>query len=658
MELNRRDFLKKFAAGSATAIAAGSLSTAAFAEEAQVGAANIEQLGEGTDPIVTEFAFPGDTAAPDQTEYEADVVVVGCGWAGLHAAVTAARAGQNVIVVDKGRPGYSGMAPFSQGCTYFDAELGDNMDANLKVLQYTGEYLCNIEGFRHTLENSKQAYEENFEFGLTGGYMYAPASGITEFSQDKEYFQANLANERHHKWMQVLSAEGVTVLPHTMAVNVLVADDGRACGIVALHVKSGTAVTVAAKAVILCAGSGSYKPGGFVVGGDTFDGACMAYDLGLTIVGMEFDDFHQTNSFAPGDYYFSNTWDYVEPYTPYDTYNTAPVSDDEVAQYAAGKHSFMSANRVKQGLYGLAANDGSGVSNRTTNGSANPDDPRCAYCLSWGDQGKNRTADSYGACPGMPLHMASGVYCGWDERNGATPITGLYVAGDGEFGDMAEGVVYGFVGSTSTNCSVQGDLAGAAAAAYADSVELAELPEDQVVAATDAIFAPRTITKGWDPNYVVDRLCAIMTPPEVQLTKNAVNLYAALTQVEYLRDKVCPKMMGYSGHDLRICIEAQHKVTSAEMKLRAALAREESRGTHYREEFPYRDDANFLCHIGLSKSDDGHMTVSRIEIPEEWKGDLTADYATRYPGRFPGEEEALGLTAEAVEATGSYAHKD
>lgn len=655
MELDRRNFLKGAAVGGAALL--GTTGTAAFADVAQVGGVSAEELG-GEGPVVEELAFPGDAPAPEQTAYECDVLVIGCGWAGLHAAVTAARAGKSVVVADKGRPGYSGLSPFSQGCTYYDPDY-DNLEATLKALPMTSEYLANVDAFRHTLENSKQAYEENFDFGLTGGYLYAPAAGYTELDQDKEYFQANLANERHHKWMEILEAEGVTVVPNTMIARLITAEDGRVCGAVGLHYKSGSAITFNAKAVAMCAGSGTYKANGFVLGGDTFDGQYMAYELGCTIVGLEFEDFHATNSAAPGDYHYANTWDYVEPYTPYDTYATVPATDEEIASYAASKITYMAVSRANQALQGLAAQDGATLSARTTNGSANPDDPRCAYCLSFGDQGKNRTADSYGAAPGMPLHMASGVFCGWDEHQGTTPVAGLYVAGDGEFGDMAEGVIYPFVGSTSTNCSVQGNLAGAAAAAYADTVELAALPADQVEAATSEIFAPRELAKGWDPNYVVDRLLGIMAAPEVQLAKDGVSLSAALTQVEYLRDKVVPKMMGYCGHDLRMVLEAKHKVFSAEMKLRASLAREESRGTHYRSDFPYRDDENFLCHLGAHKAEDGSMVIEKIEVPDSWKGDLAADYVTRYPARLTGEAEALGLATEDAEGAsgGTWEHK-
>jgi len=94
---------------------------------------------------------------------------------------------------------------------------------------------------------------------------------------------------------------------------------------------------------------------------------------------------------------------------------------------------------------------------------------------------------------------------------------------------------------------------------------------------------------------------------------------------------------------VRLCHEMKHKVLSAEMKLRAGLARKESRGYHYRADYPFRDDKNFLCYIALQKGSGDSMTVSKIDIKDEWKGDLTQKYADRYKYQFPGEAKAMGL---------------
>ena len=119
-------------------------------------------------------------------------------------------------------------------------------------------------------------------------------------------------------------------------------------------------------------------------------------------------------------------------------------------------------------------------------------------------------------------------------------------------------------------------------------------------------------------------------------------------QVELIRDKMIPLLMGYTGHDLRLCLEAKHKCLSAEMKLKANLFRTESRGMHYREDHPFRDDENWLCHVGVYKDENGEVQCKKIEIPDEWKGDLSEPHEKRYVLLFPGEAEALDIPAEKV----------
>lgn len=593
---------------------------------------------------------PGNAAAPEVTSYDCDVLVVGGGWAGLHAAVTAKKAGANVVLADKGLPGYSGLAPFAAGCTYYDPEW-DEYDGTLKAVAQTGEYIANIDNFAHDMDNSKAAYEENVEFGIVGGYLNAPASGYAEYTDDKAYFQANIENERHHKWMDVLDANEIPVADHVMVTDLLT-DNGRVVGAVGLHFQSATVVTFAAKAVVLCTGGGPYKPAGYVTSGDTFDGEWMAFQHGLTIVGKEFDDFHQTNSYQPGDYYYNNTWDYVEPYAPYASFS---VADDADARntYASGKASYMTLNRINQALNGLSPSPDTAAKRTIASHGVekNLEDPRAVFSAEFGEGGTNRKSDTYGACPGMQTHMNCGIFCGWDDHDGATPLPGLFCAGDGIYGDMSEGCMYCYVGTTTTNCSVQGNMAGAAAAAYAEGAEAIELPQDQVDAITEGIFAPTKLEKGFDPNYVVNQLQAIMIAPQVQLARDASSLTAALTQVEYLRDKVVPKMMGYTGHDLRIALEAKHKVLSAEMKLRATLAREESRGMHYRSDFPYRDDENFLCHLGVSKAEDGSVQVEKIDIPDSWKAIPPSPTSSATYGASPARRRPWVSTSRACTRT-------
>jgi succinate dehydrogenase/fumarate reductase flavoprotein subunit len=77
-------------------------------------------------------------------------------------------------------------------------------------------------------------------------------------------------------------------------------------------------------------------------------------------------------------------------------------------------------------------------------------------------------------------------------------------------------------------------------------------------------------------------------------------------------------------------------VLNAEMILRASLFRTESRGQHYREDYPRRDDPEWLVWVKLEENEDG-MKLSKVPIPKEWWPDLGEPYNERYPKRFPGE---------------------
>jgi succinate dehydrogenase/fumarate reductase flavoprotein subunit len=127
-----------------------------------------------------------------------------------------------------------------------------------------------------------------------------------------------------------------------------------------------------------------------------------------------------------------------------------------------------------------------------------------------------------------------------------------------------------------------------------------------------------------------------LAPYFVLYIKHGDRLQTALNTVEYLRDQIVPKLYARDDHELRLCHETRNMVTSAEMKLRSSLFRTESRGTHYREDFPGRDDARWLAWVRL-KEVDGVMTAFKEPIPAEWCPDAAKSYEQRYPMRLPNE---------------------
>ena len=647
---SRREFLGNVGIAGAVAAASGLTAgaTTATADEAAQPQVNPYDdvpgpYAEDTSSSLGEKAFiekqyMPQQPAPEITEYECDVLVVGCGWAGLHAAVTAADAGASVVVVDKGRPGFSGLSPFSQGATYHIEGI-DDREASRVAMMMAGEYVANLDWFDLWLDESEECVEQNRAFGFMETYPSATEAGYWDKWDPKGYRNEFADKMRQPEWMGVLADHGITVVDHTMLVDLVTGEDGQVTGGVGLHVKSATPITFTCKAVCMCTGTGSMKPTGYPTSSDTFDGEYICTNLGLTFVGKEFDDFHQTASYAPGSYFYDNTWEYSENMNGASVGATMEGMNDYVVKKLNSKILY----RNMSVLNGLAPVDGHEWQSAFTAASLTGHDGGASDPRDIGfKRSKERVRDIFGAAPGMNSQMSCGVFCGWDDREGKTNVPGLYVAGNGIYGCMVNGAVFA-VQTNHPGCCVMGNHAGAAAAAYAAANEQAQLDRAQVDAIVDEIFAPSRREKGVDPNWVIERLRDILVNPGVHIVKSEKALTAALMQIELIRDNYLPMLMGYTGHDLRLCLEAKHKCRSAEMKVKANLFRTESRGLHYRSDYPYRDDENWLCHVGVYLDENGEIACRKIDIPDSWKGDVSLDHKDRYLVLFPGEAKALGL---------------
>jgi succinate dehydrogenase/fumarate reductase flavoprotein subunit len=200
----------------------------------------------------------------------------------------------------------------------------------------------------------------------------------------------------------------------------------------------------------------------------------------------------------------------------------------------------------------------------------------------------------------------------------------------------------GRTGFTSNFFGLQGKRSAEAASDYVKSSGLAleKIAPETVQSLAEEYTAPMRLEKGYDAVWALDCLQAVMTPFWTLLVKSEDRLKAALVNVIYMRDHVLPKVMALSAHDLRNCTELRHKVLQAEMKLRLSLERKESRGCHYREDYPFRDDKNYLCYLVAQRGDNDEMEVHRVEYPDAWKGNRSEPYLERYTSYFPGEKEA------------------
>ena len=641
-QVTRRTFVQGAgAAVAASGIAATGVAGVASADTADLTAADPTADENGNVPNLTvdtyahpqcgEYPTPVEPA-PEQTAYECDVLVVGGGLTGLNAAYAAAEAGKSVILIDKGTPGYSGLSAWPSCTAYYDPDRDADRETWDKSMRLSCFDFANLNWEDVWCDESKATYDRLVEWGWAETH---PRGVDTEYFVDgnmfhddlRGYFNAFSDIDRHKVFGRVLDEAGVTVLDHVMMIDVVENDEGVVVGAVALHYRSSTVVTIAAKATVLATGNGVIKPMGYPVGADTYDGVWVGYQHGLPITGMEFEDFHMTTAYAPSNALMHNSWQYMEQIwltggtvTPEKLTKRAGV-EERVKTFLGGFDPAKNEVLLMDG-----AEEGASCSAACAAGDTT--DPRTGKWTS-----PNPKGHVYGAAVGMCVHTAAGVWCGIDDVVGYSGIPGLYVAGDGTNGCYVGGPNYGCQrGSTSNFMSIQGYRAGKAAAEYIDGgVEAAELPADKVAEISEAALAPLSVEKGYSPAWAREALHGIMAPGWMTIAKNEAVLSAGLAQIQALKALVSGKMVAHDGHDLRLAHEVEHLLLAMELKVRAGLERKESRGYHYRTDYPFHDD-NYLFYITQTKDPEGgDPIIGHVDLPERWVGDLSEPHEVRYP---------------------------
>jgi succinate dehydrogenase / fumarate reductase flavoprotein subunit len=185
-------------------------------------------------------------------------------------------------------------------------------------------------------------------------------------------------------------------------------------------------------------------------------------------------------------------------------------------------------------------------------------------------------------------------------RNATDTVDGLYAAGE-----CACVSVHGAnrLGTNSLlDINVFGRRAGAAAAAHAANAPQPSMPIDaaaRVVAMVERLLAGTGDASSPRPGDIRAELQEAMDR-DAQVFRTAESLTHVQTKVPGLKERFVRATIQDKGRrfntDLLEAIELGFLLDLAEVILAGALAREESRGGHFREDFPTRDDKKFLKH--------------------------------------------------------------
>jgi succinate dehydrogenase/fumarate reductase flavoprotein subunit len=511
-----------------------------------------------------------------QNVLETDLLVVGGGIAGIFAAMKAKEQGVEIIVVDKGTVGRSGLSPWFGAYNYYDPVNSAPKATWRKEKASGSEYLGNPDYIEHFLDDSEARYKDMVAMGAD-----KPGKGHVAIFRD------------------ILLKKKIKLVERVMVTELIKSSD-RICGAVGFSLDDETAVVIKAKAVLLCSGSGALKPSGFPVAPLTHDGDAMAYRAGAEVSGKEFVDFHWTHIPYPAATF--QNWES-------DFGHQLNVNTNAIFHGPAPLGQAMS---VHNGNVPLKMGPPGG------GGGARPSGPPPGG----GGPAAGHNPPGFrdmslpivgGSTAGMAPHKCEGIFPKNDRYQ--SNLEGLFAAGDAL---CTAGATYHGFGSSSSTSAVQGHRAAIYAVDYVKKAAAVKVADAQINKIVSNIFAPRTAKNGYNPEWLTLVLQSMATPYFVLYIKNQERLEAALTNIQHMRDKFASNLIATNSHELRQAHEVKNMILNTEMKLRTSLMRTESRGAHYREDFPEQDDKNWLAWIIITQ-DGGAMKLKKKDVPDEWK---------------------------------------
>ena len=521
-------------------------------------------------------------AAPAETDF----VVIGAGVAGLRAAIELAAAGR-VLVLAKTELTESN-TQYAQGGIAVALSDEDEIGLHLQDTLDAGDGLCNVEAARILVEQGPERIQELIAWG-------------TEF--DRKGTKLTFAREGAHQRSRVLHAHGdstgreigralyakartlksIAFCEFEFTVDLKV-NAGRVLG-VALMDRKGEVHDVRAQAVLLATGGlGQVYRETTNPTVATGDGVAMAFRAGAEVSDMEFVQFHPTALYIPGaprfllsealrgeGAYLRNAE--LARFMPryHDMAELAPR--DVVARAIAHE---LEVEHVDDPVVYL---DMTHLDARAMRARF----PRIhATCLKYNI---DIATDLVPVRPAAHYAMG-GVRTDLDGRSG---LKGLYAAGE-----AAATGVHG-ANRLASNSLLEGLVYGARAGA-AMREELKALSARRKPAATKAKKSAAKKSSAFEDVQQLDDAARCLTHgiqdlmwKNVGIVREGKTLRRALTQLDEWSEKLpAPKS--------RAACEDRNLYTVARLIARAALAREESRGAHYRLDFPEHNDAKFLKH--------------------------------------------------------------
>ena len=527
-----------------------------------------------------------------------DILILGSGGAGLFAALHAHQANPelHITVATKGLLGKCGCTRMVQGGYNVALNPGNSVERHFMDTIEGGKWLPD-QGMAWTLVSTaiERVRELENEVGCffdrnPDGTLHGKAFAGQTF--DRTMHKGDLTGiEIINRLMEQVWARPIARMEEHRAVALIPARDGQSlAGVLLIDVRTGTFRFVEAKAVLLATGGGPTMYRYHTPSGDkSMDGLAMALRLGLPLRDMEMVQFHPTGLLAGPDTRMTGTVleeglrgagghllngeqrRFMADYDP----KLERATRDIVSRAI---YAEMRAKRTTPhgGVYIKMSHLGPEKVAKQFKGMVE----RCADC------GFDLAGGLVEVVPTAHYFMG-GLVCNVDT---STELPGLFVAGEDSGGAHGANRLGG---NGVANSTVFGGIAGETMAAWIAAYPGHRAPDEEAIGAEMARAEAPFARKPGDVNALRERLMDAMWD-DVGVIRDAAGLQRGLQQVEAIEGELLgigvpdgDRAFNLTWHDwlnLRSLVEISKVITLA------ALKRENSRGAHYRQDFPGEGD--------------------------------------------------------------------
>ncbi|MFT4081926.1 MAG: fumarate reductase/succinate dehydrogenase flavoprotein subunit [Nocardioides sp.] len=541
-----------------------------------------------------------------------DVLVIGGGTAGTMAAITAAEAGADVLLLEKAHVRHSGALAMGMdgvnnavipGKAEPDDYVAEITRANDGIVNQATVRQTATRGF--AMVQRLERYGVKFEKDEYGDYhvrrVHRSGSYVLPMPEGKDVKKVLYRVMRRRE-----IRERLRILNRVMPVRVLT-EGGRAVGAAGFDTRTGGFVTVRAGAVILATGAcgrlglpaSGYLYGTYENPTNAGDGHAMAYHAGAELSGIE---CFQINPLikdynGPACAYVAN---------PFGGYQVNAEGDRFVdCDYWSGQMMAEVKNEIESArgpiylklthLPDETISEIEGILHHTERPT------RGTFHSGRGHDYRTHDIEMHiseiGLCGG---HSSSGV---WVDENAQTTVPGLYAAGD--LACVPHNYMIG--------AFVFGDLAGSHASAHLTEPP-ADLPDDQLRAAHELIYRPLGNPDGPTQPQVEYKLRRFVND-YVAPPKTARKLGLAVETFTRMTAEL-DRLSARTPHELMRCVEVSFIRDCAELAARSSLVREESRWGlyHARADLPARNDDQWFFHLNVRRREDGRTEFLRRPV--------------------------------------------